>query len=112
MLIKALRLPVIFLLFSIATYAQNLSKSPYSALGIGDLQFGGNALQSAFGQSTQGLRRVSDINNQNPASYGALKYTVIEAGLNFSSGSVFTATDKNDVYNASFGYLNIGMPLW
>ncbi len=111
MFIKAFRLLIYFSFTVITVRAQNLSKSPYSALGIGDLQFGGNATQSALGQTVQGFRRASEINNQNPASYGGLKYTIIEAGFKQSSGDIINTFGSSRIYNYSYGYLSIGIPL-
>ena len=111
MLNKAFRLLVFFSFTVIGAQAQDLTKSPYSALGIGDLQFGGTALQSAIGQSTQGIRRPGDINSQNPASYGNLKYTVFEAGFKYSLGTISNDVSSSAVDNYSYGYLNVGIPI-
>jgi len=111
MLNKAFRLLAFFSATALCVHAQNLTKSPYSALGIGDLQFGGNALQSALGQCSQGFRRPSDINSQNPASYGSLKYTVFEAGFKYTLGTISDKTNSSSIDNYSYGYLNVGIPL-
>lgn len=112
MLNKAFRFLILCFCFTVVhVNAQNLSKSPYSAMGIGDLQFGGNAVQSALGQCTQGFRKASEINNSNPASYGSLKFTVIEAGFNYSSGTIQNNLGSSNISNASYGYLSVGVPL-
>jgi hypothetical protein len=111
MLNKALRLLVLFSITVVSVHSQDLTKSPYSALGIGDLQFGGNALQSALGQSSQGFRRSGDINCLNPASYGSLKYTTFEAGYKYSLGTIGDNTSSSSIDNYSFGYLNVGIPI-
>ena len=111
MLNKAFRLLVFFSVTVITVHAQDFTKSPYSALGLGDLQFGGNALQSSLGQSSQGFRRQSDINCLNPASYGSLKYTTFEAGFTYSLGTISNNTSISSIDNYSYGYLNIGIPL-
>ena len=111
MLNKAFRLLLFFCIALIDVNAQTLTKSPYSALGLGDLQFGGNAIESALGQCSQGIRKIGDINNQNPASYGSLKYTVIEAGFKYSLGTIQNSTSNSDIDNYSYGYLSVGIPL-
>jgi len=111
MLNKAFRLLVFFSVTVITVHAQDFTKSPYSALGLGDLQFGGNALQSSLGQSSQGFRRQSDINCLNPASYGSLKYTTFEAGYTYSLGTISNNTSTSSIDNYSYGYLNIAIPL-
>lgn len=111
---KALRLILIIkvsLFFGFGAVAQNLTKSPYSIIGIGETQFQGTSLQSAMGQIGQGVRRMSDINNSNPASYSSLKYTVIEGGLIYSQGTLSQGSSKSDIDNSSFTYFMVGLPV-
>lgn len=91
--------------------AQNLTKSPYSALGIGDMHFGGTAKQSAMGQLGQNIRDSFAINSLNPASYGALRQTVLEAGALYSQGTISTSTAQSEVDNYSFGYFKLAFPV-
>jgi hypothetical protein len=111
---KALRL-FLGILFSaligFQTHAQNLTRSPYSIIGVGDVQFQGTSLQSAIGQVGQGLRRVSDINMLNPASYSSLKYTVIDGGVLYSQGVLTQGSKKSDIDNSSFTYFMLGLPV-
>lgn len=108
---KAAGLLLFFGFVVMGAQAQNLSKSPYSALGIGELQFGGSAAQSALGQTVQGFRRTAEINNQNPASYGNLKFSVIEAGIRYSEGNISNSSGSSHIRNYSYGYLSVGVPL-
>lgn len=111
---KAPRLILIItvsLFFGFGAVAQNLTKSPYSIIGAGESQFQGTSLQSAMGQIGQGVRRMSDINTLNPASYAALKYTVIEGGLVYSQGTLFQGSNKSDIDNSSFTYFMVGLPV-
>ncbi len=91
--------------------AQNLTKSPYSSLGVGDIHFPGTAKQSALGQLGQGIRSSFEINSLNPASYGALKETVLEAGALYSVGTISSSTSVSEVDNFSFGYFKLAFPV-
>jgi long-subunit fatty acid transport protein len=99
------------LVFGFGAVAQNLTRSPYSIIGIGETQFQGTSLQSSMGQAGQGIRRMSDINTLNPASYSSLRYTVIEAGLIYDQGTLSQGSNKSDIDNSSFTYFMIGLPL-
>ncbi|MES2560254.1 MAG: hypothetical protein V4590_10965 [Bacteroidota bacterium] len=111
---KALRLILILavsLVFGFGAVAQNLTKSPYSVIGIGETQFQGTAQQSSMGQVGQGIRKISELNTLNPASYSALKYTVIEAGFLYGQGTLSQNSSKSAIENSSFTYFMIGLPL-
>ncbi len=111
MLKKALRLFIYTILVTVSAGAQNLTKSPYSILGIGELHYYGTSQQSAMGQTSQGLRRSAYINEFNPASYSALKYTVIDGGMLFSNGNMVKGDQKSGIDNFSFSYFSFAMPI-
>ncbi len=91
--------------------SQNLTISPYSIFGPGELQFMGNASNLAKGRVSQGIRRSYEINSLNPASYSALKNTVIEAGFSQNMGTIKDATTSVDVNTVGFAYVNFGIPI-
>lgn len=101
----------VMILSGITAQAQNITKSPYSIIGLGDLQFYGTPQQSAMGQVNQGIRKVNNINVLNPASYSALKYTVLDGGIMFSQGSLTKGGVKSDIDNFSFTYFMFAVPL-
>lgn len=105
--IKACLLFCIFL-FSNTIFSQNLTQSPYSFYGIGDLQYYGSVTLGSMGQVSQGIRRQYDINILNPASYSALKQTNIEAGGMLNNGTLSNKTGKIDVSLSGLSYFNIG----
>ena len=105
-------IPAFSLILTLPVQAQNLTKSPYSFAGMGELHFPGNAKLYAMGQTGQGLRPAYEFNILNPASYSALQQTVFEAGAFYTSGMLSTANASNAVDNSSFAYFNLGMPLW
>jgi len=99
------------LLSSFALRGQNLTKSPYSIIGIGDLQFLGTAQQSGMGQVGLGGRKSAEINMLNPASFSGLKYTVIEGALTYGVGTLNKGNQSSKVDNSSFSYFMFGVPL-
>jgi long-subunit fatty acid transport protein len=111
---KALRLFLVILVsltLGFKATAQNLTKSPYSIIAIGEMQFQGTSLQSGMGQVAQGVRRSSDINMLNPASYSSLKYTVIDGGILYSQGTLSQGSNRSDIDNSSFSYFMFGVPV-
>lgn len=93
------------------TKAQNISNSPYSQFGLGQLQRNASALSIGMGGISNGLRLENAINTQNPASYSAIKYTTFEVGafanfleLKSNSASAF----RN---NAALSYIKLGFPI-
>lgn len=93
------------------SFAQNITKSPYSLIGIGDIHFLGTSQQQSMGQIGQGIRKSAEINALNPASFSGLKYTVIDGALFYSTGKLEKGKFSSDVDNASFSYFMFGIPL-
>ena len=91
--------------------AQNITRSPYSVIGLGESVSTGNASQFSMGGVNQGIRRPTLINWQNPASYSAIRTTVIEAGGALSFGTFTSNTATTQVNNAWLSYLNFAVPL-
>lgn len=112
MSIKAKSLFYIGLLFwSAASLAQNITKSPYSSIGLGELQFSGSAQLHGMGQIAQGVRLPSLLNNQNPAAYSSLQQTVWDVGGLGSIGTVTSKTGLSGANTASFAYMSVGFRL-
>lgn len=102
---------LIALAFGQEISAQNITRSPYSVIGLGESVSTGNAAQFSMGGVNQGIRRYTLINWQNPASYSAIRTTVIEAGGALSLGTFTTNTASSQVNNAWLSYLNFAVPL-
>jgi long-subunit fatty acid transport protein len=100
-----------FCLIGLSGIAQNLTKSPYSIIGLGEQHYYGSNFQSAMGQVAQGIRRTADINVMNPASFSSLKFTVIDAAARYESGTLSNASASSNVSNYSFAYFMFGVPL-
>jgi long-subunit fatty acid transport protein len=95
----------------LAAMAQNFTRSPYSAFGIGEQHFGGTVKQFGMGQLSLTLNNPFEINSTNPASYGSLLQTVIEAGAEYSNGTLTNATSSSPVESYSFSYFRIAFPV-
>lgn len=91
--------------------AQNVSSTPYSQFGLGQIQKNSSIISLGMGGVSNGLRMDNAINTQNPASYSAIQYTTFEVGafgnflkLENNTGSAF----RN---NAALSYLKLAFPI-
>jgi long-subunit fatty acid transport protein len=96
---------------SFGAQAQNITKSPYSIIGLGELVYTGNAQTYSLGQANQGYRSPFSVNYLNPASYSAFLTTNIEAGATYSSAVISGATNSSEVSNSWISNINFGIPL-
>jgi len=98
------------LLFSLVSFAQEGTSSPYSFYGIGDVRFRG----TIENRSMAGLAVVPDsihINLQNPAMYSSLKYTSFTVGGTFSANQLKTNQKDEKAQRTTLDYLAVGLPL-
>lgn len=108
-MIKRFLLPL-FVLFSLATFAQQGTASPYSFYGIGENKFKGLAENRLMG----GVAVFSDsihINLQNPASYAGLKLTTFSVGttIGYSDFTSYQGSEKTK--RSTLDYLAVGVPV-
>lgn len=111
----AFRLLYILILWFAGTgnsHSQNLTQSPYSIIGPGELIFGGSTFFSSLGQAAQGIRKPYQLNSSNPASYSGLAQSNIEAGGMVGSGKIYTGTQTNEAFQAGLSYFTLGAQLW
>lgn len=103
-------LVTIFLLFSVISFAQQGTSSPYSLFGVGDAQFKGSNEIRAMG----GLSVFPDsihLNVQNPASYSHLKLTTFTIGGSYNAVK-FKTNDLNESANrARMDYIGFAVPM-
>ncbi len=97
---------ILFQTFS--SYSQNLTQSPYSFFGVGDLQYIGSATLGNMGQVSQGFRRKYDLNILNPASYSALAQTNLEAGAMLNNGTLKSGSSTLNASLSGLAYFNFG----
>lgn len=102
---------VIFFLFSV--FAGNSFSqeefplgSPYTAFGLGDIQYLSSTRTDAMG--IQGVSLLGNyINNLNPASNAELQFTNISLSMNYS----FLKLEKSKISDGNVNGINIGIPL-
>jgi long-subunit fatty acid transport protein len=108
-MIKKLIVPA-FLFFTLISFAQQGTSSPYSFYGIGDVKFKGTAENRAMG----GLTIFSDsihLNFQNPASYSNLKLTTFSLGGTYLTTDLSTNSQNEKARRTAMDYLAVGLPL-
>lgn len=108
-MIKKLIVPV-FLFFTLISFAQQGTSSPYSFYGIGDVKFKGTAENRAMG----GLTIYSDsihLNFQNPASYSNLKLTTFSLGGTYLTTNLSTNSQSEKARRTAMDYFAVGLPL-
>lgn len=111
----------IFLIFTVlflpvsGLYAQKAStSSPYSRYGIGELRGSQLPQTRAMGGIASGVRHIgvfSNINTENPASYSALQFTVIDAGVFGNITQLSNSSRSENSYNFALSHLNLAFPM-
>lgn len=97
--------------FAITASAQDVTSTPYSQFGLGQLQKNNSVIQLGMGSIANGIRFENAINTQNPASYSALQWTTFEVGV---FGSFLELKSNNGTAfrnNAALSYLKVGFPI-
>ncbi len=107
-MIKKLSVALI-LLFSITSFAQQGTSSPYSFYGIGDIRFRGTVENRLMG----GVSIFPDslhINIMNPASYSSLKMSTYTAGgtAKYSKFNSFSGNEK--AQRVTLDYVAVAIP--
>jgi len=93
---------------TLSSFSQNLTQSPYSFFGVGDLQYIGSASLGNMGQVSQGIRRKYNLNILNPASYGSLAQTNLEAGAMLNNGNLKSDGSTISSSLSGLSYFNYG----
>ncbi len=111
--IKTLRylLIVLFLLVSPVAWAQTILNSPYSYLGMGEIQSGDNATQMMMGGI--GVSNSNGIysNTVNPALLARNRYTNLEVGINTEYKTLQDYRQQQKILGGNFQSLNLTLPL-
>jgi len=97
------------MLFSLHTFAQEGTASPYSFYGIGEVKFKGSVENRSMG--TVGVLNDSiHINLQNPATLSSLKLTTFTASGTFLPSKLKTSSAEEKAQRTSFDYLAMAFP--
>jgi long-subunit fatty acid transport protein len=98
------------LLFSLISFAQEGTSSPYSFYGIGDIRFKG----TQESRSMAGVAVEQDsvhINLENPASYSNLKLTAFTLGGTYGTKNLKSNSGSASTRRTTLDYLAVGLPL-
>lgn len=90
--------------------AQQGTASPYSFLGIGDLNFKGTVENRSMG----GMSIYSDsihLNLQNPAAFGSLKFTTYTLGVSYNRLKLESSNVSDKGSSTALDYLAIAFPI-
>ena len=102
-------------LFFHSSKAQDATRSPYSAYGVGDISNKSFGNGYAMGGSYIALQNDSTpmffINNGNPASYSNVRLTTADLAVNFDRRQLQTSTAKQTVNAGSVGHLALAFPV-
>ena len=97
-------------LFSLHTFAQEGTASPYSFYGLGETKFNGTIENKSMG----GMSVINDslrINLQNPADLTSLKLTGFAVGGSFVATKLKTDQDTEKAQRTTFDYLAMAFPV-
>jgi len=72
------------MVFPIVTFAQNVTNSPYTRYGLGQLSDQTSAMSRGLGGSAYALRDKKFVNFANPASYSAVDSLTMKFDLGMS----------------------------
>jgi len=98
-----------------STATSATSSSPYSSFGIGQIDPAILPQTAAMGGIATAINRISGFNNinpLNPASYGTINFTTIDAGM-YSNINTLSQAGQNNVTNATFrlSHVAFGIPV-
>jgi hypothetical protein len=117
-MIKSKAIPVLIMAMVFLTQAgAQMTSSPYSIFGAGQVEDNGFGISKAMGSTGLGLKSVNSLNNVNPASYGGIDSLsfLFEVGL-FASYTRFES--RNEIqhqFDGNIRYIALGCrvtPWW
>lgn len=85
--------------------------TPYSRYGLGYAFDNNNAQSSQMGGLGAAFQSPETVNYLNPASYGALQLTTLDAGFSGNFGRIKTQTQKAKQNSFSLNYLSLFFPI-
>jgi hypothetical protein len=111
--IKTLRylLIVLFLIVSPQVWAQTILNSPYSYLGMGEIQSGDNATQMMMGGIGVSNSNGIYANMVNPALLARNRYTNLEVGVNTEYKTLQDYRQQQKIFGGNYQSLNLTLPI-
>ena len=110
---KTLRslLIVLFLSVSPALWAQTILNSPYSYLGMGEIQSGNNVTQMMMGGIGVSNSNGIYTNVVNPALLARNRWTNLEVGVNTEYKTLQDYRQQQKVFGGNYQSLNLTLPI-
>jgi long-subunit fatty acid transport protein len=105
------RVVVVLLIASVNTYAQGIGNSPYSQIGIGDINSSAFVPNIGIGGAGASYADAIHINYINPALLARNKSTVFEVGINGQLKKVKTSTASQQDVGGNLSYLAYAFPV-
>lgn len=106
----------VILIFSFSVFVaagQNNTNSPYSAFGIGELEYTGGGRNMGMGSSGIALRSEVFLNSTNPASLTAIPQQSLatDLGINFRYTNLKNQYKSVNVLNGNISWLTLAFPI-
>ncbi len=102
---------VLLLLFSMCSYGQTTTNSPYSKYGLGVLRSESFNQNFGFAGTGIGLRSSTDLDIINPASLSELGITTFELGFTNNALWLSSASQSQFQNNSSISHIAFGFPI-
>ncbi|MFA6830652.1 MAG: hypothetical protein WCR36_00035 [Bacteroidaceae bacterium] len=102
------------MVFPVVTFAQNVTNSPYTRYGLGQLSDQTSAMSRGLGGSAYALRDSKFVNFANPASYSGVDSLTMKFDLGMSLQNSNFSDDDNvslNAKNSSLDYLMLNFRL-
>ena len=106
-------LPVLILTFGLQHAVYSQENSPYSRYGLGDLVPNSNIVSRGMGGIAAGFSDYSSINFTNPASYGNLKATIFDVGIEVDRRTLKSTIPaaRYSATNLVISYMQLAFPI-
>lgn len=110
---KPLAFIIILPLSILVVSGQNSTNSPYSAFGIGELEYTGGNRNMGMGGCGIALRSAINLNSSNPASLTAIpqQSLAIDIGINLKYTNLKNQYKSADVLNGNVSWANLAFPI-
>jgi len=102
-----------FIAFGAQAQSTATTSSPYSQFGLGDIEPGVLPQNIAMGGIATAINKINlynNINPLNPASYAAINFTTIDAGI-YSNFQTFTQNGQPASKNSNFRFSHIAFAI-
>lgn len=104
-------LAISFLFVIVVASAQPTDNSPYSRLGLGDLEEQNFSALASMGGIAAAYHDAYNVNILNPASYAHLRSTAFEVGVYGQFGQLKNNDASTGVWSGNVSYISVAFPM-